>query len=83
MMMLMVGSGATPRRTVRIPDDLWEAATARAADEGVTTSDLLRRLLIAHLGSDAPMPPPVEWRVTLDGREYLLRLAGDGGGAGR
>ena len=75
--MIVTVGNETPRRTVRIPDDLWDAAVARAAAEGITASDLLRRLLAAHLESDsnASLPDPPEWLVTLDGREYVLRPA--------
>lgn len=40
--------GHTPRRTVRVSDDLWDAATARAAREGVTVSDVVRLALEAY-----------------------------------
>jgi hypothetical protein len=35
----------TPPRSVRIPDALWAAATARAAEKGETVTDVLRRAL--------------------------------------
>lgn len=35
-------SKGTPRRTIRIEDGLWEAATAKAEEEGVTLSDVIR-----------------------------------------
>lgn len=31
----------TPRRTVRVPDDLWAAAQARAAREGTTLTAII------------------------------------------
>ena len=36
---------ATPNRTVRIPDELWEAARAKAEAEGVTLTEIIRRAL--------------------------------------
>jgi len=33
----------TPRRTIRIPDDLWDAATAKAEKRGESVSDVIRR----------------------------------------
>lgn len=35
----------TPRRTVRVPDTLWEAAAAKADENGETVSDVVRRAL--------------------------------------
>lgn len=35
----------TPVRTFRIPDDLWNAAQAKAADRGETVSDVVRKAL--------------------------------------
>ena len=35
----------TPLRNVRVPDDLWQAAMAKAAERGETLSDVLRRAL--------------------------------------
>lgn len=40
----------TPPRTMRISDDVWEPAKARAASEGVATSTVVRRALIDYLG---------------------------------
>jgi predicted transcriptional regulator len=36
---------ATPIRTVRIPDELWEAAQRKASDNDETVSDVIRRAL--------------------------------------
>ena len=35
----------TPNRNIRIPDELWAALQARAADEGVSVSDVVRDIL--------------------------------------
>jgi predicted DNA-binding protein len=35
----------TPVRSVRIPDDLWEAATNLAAERGRTVSEMIRECL--------------------------------------
>lgn len=32
---------ATPIRNVRVPDDVWHAAAARAADDGTTVSAII------------------------------------------
>lgn len=37
--------GATPRRTIRVADGLWEAAQAKAEERGESLSDVLRRAL--------------------------------------
>jgi predicted DNA binding CopG/RHH family protein len=39
------GYARVPHRTVRIPDDEWEAAKAKAAAEGETLSEVIRRAL--------------------------------------
>lgn len=38
-------SRGTTHRSIRIPDDLWEAARKKAAAEGRTISDILRESL--------------------------------------
>ena len=35
----------TPARTVRVDDELWEAAQRKASDRNETLSDVIRRLL--------------------------------------
>lgn len=40
---------ATPRRTVRVPDELWEAAKRKAADEGETITDVVVRALTRYV----------------------------------
>ncbi len=45
-----VGAGATPRRAIRIADDLWEAIKARARAENTDASELMRRLATEYLG---------------------------------
>ena len=39
------GQGRIPMRTVRVPDDEWQAAKERAAERGETVSDAIRRAL--------------------------------------
>lgn len=41
----------TPLRAFRVADDLWHAAQERAAEEGETVSDVLRRALAAYVGA--------------------------------
>lgn len=41
----MPNQPATPHRTVRIPDDLWEAVKRVAADNGETVTDVIVRAL--------------------------------------
>lgn len=38
----------TPIRTVRVPDELWERAQAKAKSEGKELSTVIRRLLSAY-----------------------------------
>lgn len=42
-------TGPTPQRTIRMDDDLWQAAQARARAEGTDASALIRRLLTTYL----------------------------------
>lgn len=35
----------TPMRSVRIPDDIWEAAKAKAAERGDSMTDVIRQAL--------------------------------------
>lgn len=37
--------GITPRRTIRIPDDEWDAIRARADREGLTITDAIRQVM--------------------------------------
>lgn len=41
----MTPSKGTARRTIRIADDLWDAAQAEAVRRGETVSDVIRRAL--------------------------------------
>lgn len=45
----MPNQEATPRRTVRIPDELWEAVKRKAADEGKTVTEVIVRALERYL----------------------------------
>lgn len=39
------GQGKIPPRSVRIPNDEWRAAQARATERGETVTDVIRRSL--------------------------------------
>jgi hypothetical protein len=41
----MPNAPKTPSRNVRVPDDLWQAALAKAALQGTTVSDVVRLAL--------------------------------------
>lgn len=36
---------ATPNRTIRVPDELWEAARRKASDEGTTVTEVIIKAL--------------------------------------
>lgn len=38
----------TPRRTVRIPDDVWRAAQAKAVERGDNLSEVIREALVKY-----------------------------------
>lgn len=40
---------ATPRRTIRVPDELWEAVKRKAADEGETITEVVIRALTRYV----------------------------------
>lgn len=41
----MPNQPATPNRTVRVPDELWEAAGRVAEDRGESLAEVIRRAL--------------------------------------
>lgn len=43
----------TKMRAVRIPDELWHPLEEIAAQNGMTTSDMLRRLVAERVGKEA------------------------------
>lgn len=52
----------TPRRTIRVPNDLWDAAHAKAVEEGTDLSTVLRDALNRYLRAKPkpPSPPSVQ-----------------------
>lgn len=40
---------ATPNRTIRVPDEIWEPAMAKAHDEGKTLTEVIVKALEAFL----------------------------------
>ncbi len=50
-------SGVTPVRNVRVPDGLWRAAQAKAAEEQTTLTDVI--LTALHRYVSTPPKPPV------------------------
>lgn len=42
-------TGKTPNRTVRVPDEVWEEAKRKAAEEGKTVSDVVGDCLRRYL----------------------------------
>lgn len=54
-----------PRRTIRISDDLWQAALATAADRGETVPEVVRRALARYIARHqrpqvTPGSPPTQ-----------------------
>lgn len=41
----MPNTPGTPRRTIRVPDNLWDAAAAKATERGDNLSDVIRKAL--------------------------------------
>jgi hypothetical protein len=46
----------TPLRSFRIPDELYEAAQATAAEKGETVSDVIRKALEKYVKAGARKP---------------------------
>ena len=47
-------TGKTPGRTIRVADDLWRAAQAKATANGETLSDVLRDYLADYVDDRVP-----------------------------
>lgn len=47
------GSGNTPQRSIRIPDDEWKAAKAAADESGESLSDVIRAALRRYVARKA------------------------------
>lgn len=43
------------RRTVRVPDHVWQLAARKAQDNGENVSEVIRRALADYLREDPPM----------------------------
>ena len=48
---------ATPLRSVRIPDDLWQLALEVAEKNGETVSDVIRRALVEYVTTGSKSAP--------------------------
>lgn len=46
----------TPLRSVRIPDALWNAAQAKADEQGESVSDVIRKALEQYVKPRKPRP---------------------------
>lgn len=44
----------TPRRTVRVPDEVWQPASRKARDNGENVSEVIRRALADYIRDDRP-----------------------------
>lgn len=55
MMTVVPNHGETPRRTVRVPDDVWQPAARKARDNGENVSEVIRRALADYLRDDPPV----------------------------
>ena len=53
----MPNQPATPLRSVRIPDDLWQLALEVAEKNGETVSDVIRRALVEYVTTDSKSAP--------------------------
>ena len=49
----------TPQRTVRVPDEVWDAAKAKATKRGDNLSDVIRRALQQYAGLNPDRTTPL------------------------
>jgi LDH2 family malate/lactate/ureidoglycolate dehydrogenase len=40
---------ATPNRTIRVPDEIWQPAMTKAHDEGLTLTEVIVKALVNFL----------------------------------
>lgn len=57
----------TPNRVVRVPDDLWHAAQAKAAERGEKVSEVIRKSLARYVDGGDVMDREPGCTCTLDG----------------
>lgn len=64
-------TGKTPVRNLRVPDELWQPALAKAQAEGTTLTDVIKQYLTRYVSTPpkakpAPgeRPPPIEKQTT-------------------
>lgn len=50
------GHGNTPRRSIRIPDDVWNAAVTEANRRGESVSEAVVTFLRAYADRETPQP---------------------------
>lgn len=43
----------TPKRTIRVPDELWQAAKDAASDNAETVTDVILRALVRYVRENA------------------------------
>lgn len=67
----------TAPRSIRVPDDLWIAAVAKAKAEGTTVTDVILEALrgfvatpVAEVATTAPAPAAVEPGQVVTGRKF-------------
>lgn len=51
-------TGVTPKHNIRVPDPLWEAATAKAKSEGRTITDVIVTALHRYASTPAKAGEP-------------------------
>lgn len=56
---------ATPHRTVRIADHVWEPAQERAAENSETVTDVVRRALTEYVTLRPPVIAETESKVRI------------------
>ena len=69
-------TGQTPKRNIRIGDDIWDPALERARDEGKTLTTVVKDYLATYGATGRPAPDEVDpWEVV----NLVVREVGTGG----
>lgn len=66
--------GATPVRSFRIPDDLWQAVTAKANDEGISVTSVIMDSLSAYVNAPTKTLADLAADLTDDKAEEMAVL---------
>lgn len=53
-------TGKTPVRNLRLPDEIWDTALAKAQAEGTTLTEVIKRFLTRYIATPSKPPESAE-----------------------